>query len=340
MSSVQAFSNLRVVVIVAAIATALVSHSASALERFTVRDSWSVSGLQAGWYWAIEKGLLAKNGVEIAFEDGNGSSTTVQLVNSGQFDIGHTDLSVMAIGRGKGMHLIALGCLIQKTSIGVFVPQGSGLKTPKDLRGKEVIYTPTSLEGPFIDTFLKAGGTNRDEVKLISVDASAKIPSYAAGKSDAMITAIPFGMAYIVKTRPSDAILFGDYGLDLPSYGLVVTEQTLKSRKPEALRGVVTAYFEAWQQIIDGGDKAMEEAAAIIMKRRADANPDREQLIVSMREHMKYFHTKNTEKMPLGYQSEEDWKRVISLLEDIKLIPLGSKPTEYFTNSMLAGSSK
>ncbi|SDS48352.1 ABC transporter substrate-binding protein [Bradyrhizobium canariense] len=310
---------------------------ASALDAFTVRDSWSVSGLQAGWYWAMNKGLFAKHGVSVALEDGNGSGVTVQLVNSGKFDVGHADLSVMAVARGKGMNLISIGGLIQKTSIGVFVPKDSGIKTAKDLEGKEVIYTATSFEGPFIDPFLKAGGTNRDKINLMSVDAAAKIPSYAAGKGDAMIVSIPFGMAYVQKTRPSNYILFGDYGLDLPSYGLVVTQDTLEKRGT-GLKGLADAYFEAWQQIIDGGESSAEEAASILMKARPDAKLDREQLLISIREHIKYFHTPNTASKPLGYQSAEDWKRVIELMENAALIPAGSKPDDYFTNKLIDGA--
>jgi NitT/TauT family transport system substrate-binding protein len=316
-----------------------VCGDASATEKLSVRDSWSVSGLQAGWYWAMEKGLFAKNGVEISFEDGNGSSTTVQLINAGQFDVGHADLSVMSIGRGKGMKLVSVGGLIQKTSIGVFFPKASGVKTPKDLEGKEVIYTATSFEGPFIDPFLKAAGTSRDQVKLVSVDAASKIPSYAAGRGDAMIISIPFGMAYVQKTRPSDHILFGDYGLDLPSYGLVVNESTLKSRG-DAIKGLAKAYFEAWRQIIDGGEAAYDEAASILIKRRPDAKLDREQLVTSVREHIKYFKTPNTASLPLGFQSEEDWKRVVATLEKANLIPAGSKPGDYFTNALLESASQ
>ncbi|MEP9367343.1 ABC transporter substrate-binding protein [Xanthobacter sp. VNH20] len=299
-----------------------------------MRDSWTVSGLQAGWHWGIEKGIFAKHGVEVAHEDGNGSTTTVQLVNSGQFDVGHADLSVMAVARGKGLKLTSVAGLIQKTSLGVFVPKGSGLKTPKDLEGKEVIYTATSFEGPFIDPFLAAGGTSRDKLNLVSIDAASKIPSYAAGRGDGMITSIPFALASL-KSRPSDYILFGDYGLALPSYGLVVTEATLEKRRA-ALQGLVQGYMEAWQQIIDGGDAAVEEAATIIMKRRPDAKLDREQLIGSIREHIKYFHTANTEGKPLGWQSEKDWANTISLLEGAKLIPAGSKPADYFTNALIA----
>lgn len=325
--------------VLAAFCAASLSTVALAQDRFTVRDSWTVSGLQAGWHWALERGYFTKAGVDVAHEDGNGSTTTVQLVNSGQFDIGYADLSVMAIARSKGMPLISVAGLIKKTSLGVFVPKGSGLKTPKDLEGKEIIYTATSFEGPFIDPFLKAGGTSRDNLRLVSVDASAKISAYAGGRGDGMITSIPFGMPYVDKTRPSDFILFGDYGLALPSYGLVVREDTLAKRR-EGLAKVTAVFLRSWQEILDGGDKTANEAADIMMKRRADAKLDREQILGSIREHAKYFKTPRTESKPLGYQSADDWKDVIAALEAAKLIPNGTKPEAYFTDALIPGATQ
>jgi NitT/TauT family transport system substrate-binding protein len=310
--------------------------AAIAEERVTVRDSWTPSGLQAGWHWGLEKGLFSKNGVTLAYEDGNGSTTTVQLVSTGQIDVGFCDLSVMAVAHGKGVPVVSIGGLIKKTSLGVFVPKDSGIKTPKDLEGKEVLFTATSFEGPFLDTFLRAGGTSREKVNLLSVDAAAKIPNYANGQGQAMITSIPFGYAYIFKARPSNYILFADYGLVLPSYGLVVNDETLKKRGP-ILRKLAVSFFQAWQQIIDGGEVAYAEAADIIMKRRPDAKLDREQVIVSIREHIKYFQTPDTADKPLGFQSEQDWKATLKSLEDARLVPMGSKSSDYFTNEMFSG---
>ncbi len=324
--------------VVALASTTLQSSLALAQETFTVRDSWTVSGLQAGWFWAEDKGYFAKAGIKVVHEDGNGSTTTIQLVGSGQFDVGYGDLSVMAIARGKGVPLKSIGGLIQKTSLGVFVPQNSGLKTPKDLEGKEVIYTSTSFEAPFIDAFLAAGGTTRDKLNLVSVDASAKIPTYASGRGDGMITSIPFGVPFL-KKRPSDYILFGDYGLAIPSYGLLVREDTLSKRR-DGLAKLSAAFYKAWTDIVDGGDATVAEAADIIIKRRPDAKLDRTVVIDTIVEHIKYFRTSNTASKPLGLQTPEDWARTIASLESAKLIPTGSKPADYFTNDLFVEPSK
>lgn len=325
---------------VAAMAVAagfMVAGDALAQGKVVVRDSWTPNGLQAGWHWGLEKGIFKKHGVDVRHEDGNGSTVTVQLVAAEKIDLGFTDLSTMAIGRERGMKIISIGGLIRQTSIGIFVPKGSGIKNIKDLEGKEVIYTATSFEGPFMNAFLRAGGTSREKVNLVSVDASAKVSTYAGGRGMGMVTSIPFGAPQVAKARPSDEILLADYGFVLPSYGLVVHQDTLKSR-PDVLRKVAAAFFESWQQIIDGGKDAAEEAADIMIKRRTDAKIDREQTIGIIRQHIPYFYTPNTKGKPLGWQSAEDWAATIKAMEEAKLLKPGSRPNMYFTNDLLAAA--
>ena len=243
------------------------------------------------------------------------------------------DLSVMAVGRDKGMPLISLAGLIRKTALGVFVPKGSGLKTPKDLEGKEIIYTATSFEGPFLDAFFKAGGTSRDKINLVSVDAASKISAYVAGKGDGMVTTIPYGIPFMTG-RPSDSILFADFGLVLPSYGLVVRTETLAQRRP-ALERLVKAFLQSWQAIIDGGEKTAMEAADIIIKRRPDAKLNRAQMADMILQHVPYFYTSNTQGKPLGWQADADWKATVAAMEEAKVIKPGSKSTDYYTNDLI-----
>jgi NitT/TauT family transport system substrate-binding protein len=320
---------------VAALAAALSAH-ALAQEKVTVRDSWTPTGVQAGWHWGFEKGIFKKHGLDVSYEDGNGSVVTVQLVGAGKIDVGYTDLSAMTIGKEKGMPITSVAGLMRKTTMGIFVPKGSGIKAIKDLEGKDLIYTATSFEGPFMDAFLRAGGTNREKVNLISVDAASKVSTYAGGRGMGMITSLPFGAPQVEKARPSDTILLADYGFVLPSYGLVVQENTIKTR-PKMLRALTVSFLESMQQIIDGGDKAVEEAADIIIKRRPDAKIDRAQTIQMIKAHIPYYYTPNTKGQPLGWQSEKDWDATLKAMEEAKLIKPGAKPAAYFTNEFIPG---
>lgn len=304
--------------------------SASDLIKVKIRDSWVPGGASSVFYYAYEKRIFERHGLDVVHEDGNGSAVTVQLVATKQAEVGHGDLSAMAIGRGKGMKVISVGSLMRGTALAIFVPKGSGIKTPKDLEGKEVLYTATSFEGPFMDTILKAGGTSREKVNLISVDAASKVTSYNAGRGMGMVTTIPYGTSAVQKARPSDVIRFSDYGMALPSYGLIVHEDTLKE-KPEMLRRLVAAYFEAWSSIISSPAE-IEATGSSLAKRRPDSKIDPKQIVDYVNLNREFFFTKNTEGRPLGWQSELDWANTIRTMEDAKLLKPGSKPSEYFTN--------
>lgn len=305
--------------------------AAQNLIKVKVRDSWVPGGASSVFYYAYEKKIFERHGLDLTHEDGNGSTVTVQLVATKQAEVGHGDLSAMAIGRGKGMKVVSVGSLMRGTALGIFVPKGSGIKSPKDLEGKEVLYTATSFEGPFMDTILRAGGTSREKVNLVSVDAASKISSYNAGRGMGMVTTIPYGTSSVQKTRPSDVIRFSDYGLVLPSYGLIVHEDTVRE-KPEMLRRLVAAYFEAWSSIISSPAE-VEATGKALAKRRPDAKIDPAQITDYVNLNREFFYTKETSGRPLGWQSEADWSSTIKTMEDAKLLKPGSKPSEYFTNA-------
>lgn len=317
-------------------AAVMFSMPVQASDTVKLRDSWTPTGLQAGFYYGLEKGIYEKHGINLLHEDGNGSGVTVQVVANKQADIGFTDLSVMAMGIEKGMPLIAIGGLLRETTLAVFVPEDSGIRRPKDLEGKEVIFTATSFEAPFLNAFFKADSASRDDVNLVSVDAAAKISVYANGRGTGMITSYPLGAPVVNKARPSRAISFGDYGLVLPSYGLVVHKDTLAER-PEVLRRFAAAFFESWTAIMNGG---AEEAADIVLKRRPEAKLDRGIVLQQITMHIPYFTTEATKGKPLGWQADADWKRTIAAFEAAGLLKPGSEPSRYFTNRLIADGAK
>jgi NitT/TauT family transport system substrate-binding protein len=48
-----------------------------------------------------------------------------------------------------------------------------------------------------------------------------------------------------------------------------------------------------------------------------------------------YFFTKATANMGIGLQADADWEVAIKNMEAAKVIPPGSRPTDYYTNDMI-----
>jgi NitT/TauT family transport system substrate-binding protein len=307
----------------------LFTACAYAQEKLSVRLDWTPWGSHAPIHLAAQKGWFKQAGLEVEVEDGNGSVTTVQLVGAGKFDIGHASLAPMIIARDKGLPVKAIANFVRKNDIGLLVPRGT-IKGPKELAGKKLIFTAGSLEAPFLDQFLAAGGLKRDQVELINVEASAKLPSYAANRGDGVFSSVPFVQPSVEATRPSDAVLFSDHGLQFPSFGLISSEDKIKARGP-ALRRFASIVAGSWEYILKGGE---DEAVKAMIAQRPQAKLDAKMLRAQVEALKGFFPTEATKGQPMGMMAEADWSAGIKTMASVKLIK-EAKASEFYTNDLL-----
>ena len=306
-------------------------NTAQAADTLHVRLDWTPWGDQAAFHLAKKKGLYANHGLDVDFEDGNGSVATVQIVGNGGYDIGHASLATMAIARSKGLPIKAVADFFRVNDIGLMVSKESGINTPKDLKGKKLTFTAGSLETPFLDRFLAAGGLTRSDLELTNVDAAAKGGMYMSGQVDGAFSSAPFMQPIFDLQRPTKTIRFSDYGLQFPSFGLFATEKTLAA-KGDAIRRFASITAGCWEYIFNGHED--EAVQAIIAARpQAKLNPKvlREQ-IESLRG---FVTTPSTKGKPMGIMSDADWQQAIDTLKQAKLIDHIDPPGFFYTNDYL-----
>jgi NitT/TauT family transport system substrate-binding protein len=296
------------------------------------RLSWVPTGSDAPIYLAAEKGWFKRAGLDVTIAPGTGSVTTVQLVNSGQHDIGYASLAMMAVGRSSGMTSVtSIAGVFRKLDLGLLVPEESAIKGPADVKGKNLIFTAGSFEGPFIDPFLAKGGLTRADINLMNLTYAARLSTYISGGADGLFGAGTGDYAQVSAKRPTRRILFADFGLNVPSFGFVTTENALK-KKGEALRKFVSIAMGAWMYILAGHEK---EAAEAVVRANPQARLDPEQILTQIKLCPPFFTTPTTANLPLGVQSAEDWAAAIEVMEKANMIKPGSKPSDYFTNDYL-----
>jgi len=290
---------------------------AQAVDKVKVRLDWTPWGLHGAMHLAQQKGWYKSAGLDVEIEDGNGSVTTIQIVGSGdQFDVGHAALGPMMIARDKGLPVKAIAVFARISDLGVLVPSDSGIKGPRDLKGKKVAYTAGSLEAPFIDAFLAAGGLKRSDVELVSVDAAAKSATYVSGRTDAVFSTIPFFEAIVAQPRPSNSIRFADYKLPMPSFGLFATEGKLASKR-EAIAKFASITSASWQYIYNGHE---DEAVEAIVLQRPQAKLDKKILRGQVESLKGFFRLPATAGQPLGAPVASDWIEAVTTLTDAGLI--------------------
>lgn len=315
---------------IAAVLLGIFAGAAWAQDKLAVRLDWTPWGIHAGIHLAAQKGWFKQHGLDVSVEDGNGSVTTVQLVGSGRFDVGNASLAPMMIARDKGLPVRAIANFARKNDIGLLVPRGSSMKTPKDLVGKKIVFTAGSLEAPFLDTFLAAGKVKREQLELLNVEAAAKIPTYAAGRADGVFSTVPFVLPAVEANRPSDAILFSDYGLQFPSFGLLSSEEKIRERGP-VIRRFASVVAGAWEYILAGHE---DEAVKAIVAQRPQAKLDAKVLRGHIDALKAFFTTPNSSGLPMGVMAEADWVAGIKTMASVNLIK-DAPPSGFYTNDML-----
>jgi NitT/TauT family transport system substrate-binding protein len=316
-----------------ALALALLSNStAIAQEKLSVRLDFLPYGSHAPFYLALEKGWFKENGVEPTIEDGTGTTTTVQLVGAGKYDIGYAGFVSAMVAREKGIPVKAIAGVLRKSDLGVVVDEKGTIQKPKDLEGKKIYFSPTSVETLFIDSFFKTAGVDKSKVDLISIDIAAKVSTYLAGGGDGMFVPVPIYTIRKNIPRLSRGILFSEHGLPLPGTGLIANETAIRE-KPKAIGGFVAALQKAWAAIQDGS--MTDEAVQAVLKNRPRAKLDPEYIRQQLQSLLPYLETAATKGKPLFWQSADDWAAGIKYSEQASVTQPGTKVEDYFTNDFV-----
>ncbi len=308
------------------------SGTASANETVKVRLDYLPYGMHAPFYLAQEKGWFAEKGLRVEIDDGNGTGPAVALLASNKIDVAYANLSAVSIARDKGAPVKAIAGIVRKGDYGLIVDANGPIKSPSDLEGKTIIYSPSSSETPFIDTYLKRAGVDKRKVNLMSVDLAAKVSSYMSGKADGMLTLVPLYTLKDFTPRPSRGLLYADVGINILSMGLISNEKTIAER-PQVLAGFVATMQRSWEAIYRGG--AVEEAVAALIKHRPNAKLDPKLMKAQIESLYPFLNTEASKDKPLLWMPPSDWEATISVLEEIDLIKKGTKPETHYTNQFV-----
>lgn len=324
------FTRIVKPLVTAAIAAAC-AMSAHAQEKLSVRVDFSPWGIHAALHLAQEKGWFKQAGLDVDVQDGRGSGNTLQLVNSGQVDIGQIQLGLLPQARANGATVVGIAGWGRRTDLAVLVDRKSSINKVQDFEGKTIAVFAASPWAPLIDYWLKQGGMNRQKVNVLFVDASALWGIYTNGRADGLMTTQPSAQPVAEPMRPSRAVLAEDVGIAYPGYGLMVTDKTAQTRKA-VLKSFVAIQQKAWDYIRAGH---MDEAVAAIVKQRPDVKLDRVVLREQIKQSIDFFDTPATKGKPTGWQAEEDWSKSLKVLEAAGAVKPGWKVGDYYTNEFI-----
>jgi NitT/TauT family transport system substrate-binding protein len=219
--------------------------SAQPLTKVKFTLPWVPEGSNLYAFVARNKGFWKKRGLDVDVARGFGSVAATQALGGGQFDFGHAVTSVIILQISKGLPLQSIAQLTYRNTMGVGVLADSPIKTPKDLEGKTVGWTPTSGEVPFFPVFAKNAGVDESKIKFVNMNIEVRYRALMDKQIDAMtdfgVSAIP---PLVTQGFPVRFMLYSNYGMGMYESSLMAQPKMVKE-KPDLCQAVVDGALEA-----------------------------------------------------------------------------------------------
>jgi NitT/TauT family transport system substrate-binding protein len=114
------------------------STHARKLTHITLQLKWVTQAQFAGYYAAKAKGYYAQQGLDVTIKPGGPNIIPEQVVAGGQAQIGIDWLSSLMLTRAKGVNIVSIAQVFQKSGLTLLTWKDTGLNTVAKLKDKKV----------------------------------------------------------------------------------------------------------------------------------------------------------------------------------------------------------
>jgi NitT/TauT family transport system substrate-binding protein len=233
------------------------ADSAAAAEQVSVRLKWVAQAQFAGFYVAKAKGFYAKDGLDMTINPGGPNLNGETLVASGADTFAVAGgIENLLSSRTKGLPLIGIGMMLQRTPSAYVVYNDSGIKSLKDLKGKKVSTFFTGAHNTLFAALSRAG-VSADEVTVVP---QAVTMAPFIDKQVDMATVMLFNELNVLHEKGIKNITVfraEDYGVSFPSDTVITNEKTIAER-PKVVQAFLNASLRGWKYAIEHPDEAVD----------------------------------------------------------------------------------
>ncbi len=249
--------------VAAALAVGIVAAAtdAIAVEAVSVRLKWVAQAQFAGFYVAKAKGFYAAEGLDVTVNPGGPNLNGETLVASGadHFALAGGIENLLA-SRAKNLPITGIAMMLQRTPSAYVAFNDSGIKSPKDFKGKKVSTFFTGAHNTLYAVLAKFDVGAND---LSVVPQAVSMAPFIDRQID-VATVMLFNELNVLKARGvKDFTVFRaeDYGVSFPSDTLIVNEKLIAER-PKTVQAFLNGSMRGWKYAAAN----QEEAVDIVMK--------------------------------------------------------------------------
>ena len=300
-------------------------------ETVTFTLNWVPYGEHAPFYYGIEKGYYAEEGIDLKIEPGSGSGNTIKAVAQGQTMFGWADTPPMLKAISTGMPVKSVGVFLQKGPASIEFLADKNIKSIKDLKGKTVGGTPGDAMYATFPALLAANDMQPSDVTVVNMDPANKIAQLAAGQVDAIMGFFhDQGPTIESKTgKEVDHLLFADSGLNMLGTGIVVSDETLSAKK-DLVGKFVRATQKSWAEALKNPEDAAKAMVGLA------ENEPAEDVLVKQLKLAEPLLQLDTAGEP-GVNTDKQWSDTVGLMSQYAALKDAGDPSKYWDGSFAKG---
>lgn len=321
---------------VLAIELAALPSTAAAQTKIKMVLNWKYEGPQAWFFMAQDKGYFKAEGLDVEFDQGEGSAASVPKVASGAYQAGFGDINALTDMASKRPADAPVGVymLYNTPPFTVVVKQDSPIRTPKDLEGKTIGGPANDAALKLFPAFAKIASIDGSKVNITNMAPNLREQMLMRGQADAVfgyVTTVSFSAKAMGLDPAKDLrfIRYGDHGMDLYS-NTVFFSRSFVRENPKAVQGFVKALNRAIKDVIADPDAAINHVMQRepLLKREVE----KEKLLFTLRNDMNH---PEIARIGLGDVDRTRLQRAIAIVVEANQLPRAPAPAEVFDSSFL-----
>jgi len=230
--------------------------------------------LLLGWHSPVfagkAEGFYREKNIDLTIVAGKGSADGAVKVASGAAQFGQIDVVSALVAIGKGADLKLVANYFKKHPGGLCYVKGrKNIQSYKDIEGLKIGAAAGDAYMVALPGLMKPAGADPNKYKLVTMDAAATTAALLSGQVDATPCGLPSYSSRVAAAEKEnlrlDFFSFGDNGLSVMGFGLVVNGQIYKNQ-PDLVQRFADAWAKSAIWSLKNPDKAVADFVA--------ANPD------------------------------------------------------------------